>query len=310
MSRNEKNKKNPLVSPDLSEDKKREIIDEVWRTEYLINGLRYAISSGMKISIFDRIVKISKDGIGKITKKSIEDFIEEFSEDCVPSYELPEAIVEDFEGNEYNIENPDLSISGHSIRCMEFQGKEEYRDYIKGLVGYFIINSIHSRVCTNNYNDTKRFFIDSQEDPSIKYKDWVIDPNQNSFSFEMNNEDIVLLRKDLMFYELVGKYGEECARDHFGHEVTIKFYDKCDQPFKSLLKKSYKAYNISRPTNPELTEEALMRGIETYCFNNQLSLHFSQNKNGTVPNENYALVISELRKALNNILKLYGSENG
>lgn len=304
-------KKNPLSSTALSRDMRSELIDEVWRTNYLINGIRHAVSSGMKISIFDRIINKSKGGIGRITKKSIEDFIDEYIEDCFPVWEDPECSAT-VDGVDYTFENPDLSISGLSCRCEPYKDKTAMKEYIRGFVGCFIVDRIHERACTDHHLDVNSLLSGSQSDMGIAFKDWVIDPMPNSFSFDMKNEDIANLRKDLMFYELVNKYSEECARLRFDHgSGAIEFHGDLDQPFKSLFEKSWKDYtNDKVQASSVFAEEILMEGIETYCFNNELSLHFSGDKKGPVPNENYSLVISELRKTLNNILKMYDSKAG
>lgn len=309
MSKKTTKKKNPLASPSLTMDMRSELIDEVWRTNYLINGIRHAVSSGMKISIFDLIVKKTKGGIGQITKKSIEDFIDKYIEECFPAWENPECN-ETVNGEDYTFENPDLSISGHSCRCEPYKGKAELKEYIKGFVGCFIVDHIHKRTCINHALDVNALLYGT--DNGIVFKDWVIDPMPNSFSFNMKNEDIANLRKDLMFYELVNKYSEECARARFDHGSNmIEFHGDLDQPFKSLFERSWKAYtNDKVQASSVFSEEILMEGIESYCFNNRLSLHFSGDKKGAAPNENYSLVISELRKTLNNILKLYDSQTG
>ena len=307
MDKKDTNIKNPLK--DLQNDitKRNELVDEVWRTQYLLQGLRHAISSGMKISIFDRITKVSRDGIGKITSKSINDFLDEFSEDCVPSKEIPKISTPN--GDDYD--NPDLSISGYGIACEDFKDRDEYRKYIRGFVGSYIIHCIHSRVCKDLFDEISILNSIKEDKRIIEYKDWVIKPTSDSFCFDMNNEDIDLLRNDLLISNLSRKYHDECARKRFEHGAeTIIFFSDYDQPFKTIFEESKNYYSSKYPTNPILTEEAIMRGIETYCFNNKLSLYFKPTKRGTALNENYDDVLFELRRALNNIIKIYNSEMG
>lgn len=313
MSKKTTEKKNPLANKALTQDMRSELIDEFWRTNYLINGIRHAVSSGMKVSIFDRIVRKHKGGIGQITKKSIEDFIDEYIEECFPDWEEPECD-ETINGEDYTFENPNLSISGLSCRCEPYNGKDEIKEYLRGFVGCFIIDRIHARTCINPYLDVSMLLSSSPSDTNIEmvFKDWVIDPMPNSFSFDMKNEDIALLKKDLMFYELVNKYSEECSRIRFENGAgTFEYDSRRDQPFKSLFERSWKAYTNDRlQVSSTFAEEILMEGIESYCFNNELSLHFSDDKKRPIPNENYSLVISELRRTLNNILKMYDSQTG
>lgn len=312
-----KKDKNPLSN--LSHKRRLQMIDDHYRTDYLIRGIRLAIANGLNVSIFDQITEVSKDGkTGTITKKSINSFLKEYVENCVPTY-ANYYLIENFDGVDYLVSDDQYEIGRRNIRNFDICGDKvigitRLKEYIRCFTCAYIINSIIGRKV--NASDSLDKFRTESCKPTEWAKenaDWVIDCDDDRISFQMGKAHI--MRQDLRFNEFLNKFDEQCSRSDANEGDIFDFkLIKKDAPFKKWGNEAVSVVFSSYPIMPSLIRECMIKGIENYCFNNELSLYFVGNSKKTTPNDQYDEVIKELRKAMENILtireKLDGENNG
>ena len=301
--------KNPLLN--LDKNQQDEVIDEYFRAQYLIRGIRLAIASGFSVSIFDRIVNVSKDGkTGIITRKSIDRFLNEFAESCVPAeedyFEFDESGV--FIIADYQRPISKLSIRGHDISGGKTSDKTKLKKYIKSFVGRLITYELINLECNTTWDTLP-------DGGCTNIKTWidkeiVLEGDKDHVKLVMHHKRIEETRKALTFNEVVGKFSDHCDTISYEFDSIFDFqrfddeyYDDGVIPFYGAFDEFSKMSN-GFPTIPTLIREVLVEGVETYCFNNELSFSFIKRADKTTPNDQYSEVIYELRKALNNILNL------
>ena len=309
--------KNPLSN--LSQERRLQMIDDHYRTEYLIRGIRLAIANGLNVSILDQITDVSKDGkTGTITKKSINNFLKEYVENCVPTYTDYYYILETVDGLDYLVSDEQLDVGKRNIRNFDICGDKvigitRLKEYIRCFTCAYIIKCIIGR--NINASDILAEYNNNYKpnEWAKENADWVIDCDNDRISFQM--EKAHLMRQDLQFNQFLNAFDEQCSRSDANERDIFNFqFIKMDAPFKTWGDESLKVVFSSYPIMPSLIRECMIKGIENYCFNNELSLYFVGNSKTTTPNDQYDEVIKELRKAMENILtireKLDGENNG
>ena len=313
--------KNPLSN--LSHERRLQMIDDHYSTNYLIRGIRLAIATGLDVSIFDRITEVSKNGkIGTITKKSISSFLDEFVENCVPTY-TQYFLIENYDGIDYLVSDDQYDVGKRNIRNFDICGENvgdtiPLKEYIRSFACAYIINSIivEKKDNTNAREIYAGLMNGARETTWAEDNaDWVIDCDKDRIRFRMETERSRAIKNDLQFNIFLDKYDEQCARDDSSEGDIFDFLQsKNDATFKKWGRDAVKVVFSSYPIMPSLIRECMIKGIENYCFNNELSLYFVGNSKTTTPNDQYDEVIKELRKAMENILtlreKLDGENNG
>lgn len=305
--------KNPLLN--LNKNQQDQVIDEYLRAQYLIRGIRLAIASGFSVSIFDRIVNVSKDGeTGTITRKSIDRFLNEFAESCVPAYEDYFALDEfDLPIGDYALPTSQLSIRGHDISGKS-SDNARLKKYIKGFVGRVITY----KLIELEYQTTSDRFPDGKIKDTKTWmdKEVVLESDKNHIKINMRAERIEETRKALLFNKVVDEFSDFCITYMYDFESLFDFQRFEDDKFEGGMIPFYDAFeDFSKmssvfPTIPTLIREMLVEGVETYCFNNELCFSFIKGTEKTTPNDQYSEVIYELRKALNNVLNLCEQATG
>lgn len=316
-----KKDKNPLSN--LSHKRRLQMIDDHYRTDYLIRGIRLAIANGLNVSIFDQITEVSKDGkTGTITKKSINSFLKEYVENCVPTY-ANYYLIENFDGVDYLVSDDQYEIGRRNIRNFDICGKnvgstDDLKKFISCFTCAYIINSIIENEITPSIDDYLAQFNKDNPKPPTEWaednSDWVIDSGKNRISFQLGNEKIQTIKERLQFNVFLDKFDEECSRCDSGYDsIFDATLNGKAAPFKQWFDESIRSI-VHYPTMPTLIRECMIKGVENYCFNNELSLYFVGNSKKTTPNDQYEEVLNELRKTMENILtlrdKLDGEHNG
>lgn len=307
--------KNPLSN--LSHERRLQMIDDHYSTNYLIRGIRLAIATGLDVSIFDCITEISKDGKkGTITKKSINSFLDEYVENCVPSY-VNYYLIETFNGVDYLVSDEQFDVGRRNIRNYDICGKNvsdtnPLKEYIRCFACAYIINCLIAEQKPN----IDEYKVGARKTTWVEDNaDWVIDCDEDRIRFRMESERTGTIRASLQFNVFLDKFDEQCARADSDEGDIFDFLQITkDAPFKKWGKKALSVVYSTFPVMPSLISECMIKGVENYCFNNELSLYFAGNSKKTTPNDQYGEVLKELRKAMENILtlkdKLDGEQNG
>lgn len=261
--------------------KKRNKMDEIQaRKVYLdrrdtkdtINGIRIAVSAGFEASILDFIT--TKDGM--ITLDSINHFLSEYVEDCVPpvfDITIREALEEyictyvtlhilialsNYRTNVkdviYEFDSDKLIIDAHSLVDLLVPTPDGYR-----------LNTL-----SNNYSNLRRAL---------------------SFSSMINRFEVMVIAQTK--YELIKTF------------LNLKQYinpSLLNDPFKQLTFENYYAFQkMKLPALPNMIKAAMIDGLDVYCDNNGISLRVRNKKTKAVINEHYNEIISELDYSLNSI---------
>ena len=309
MGRKSSKEKNPLSQ--FTRRQREEAVNNYYRSIYLMNGIRLAAATGLRAGIFDQIVKVSKDKkTGTITRKSIENFLDEFTECCFPSYrEIPTgsftAVCEDGEEREFEtdeFDSDEARIFDHGMNTSDGLYLE-FKDFVRCFTGVFILYSVLEN--TFELNSVDKLLGKTDHTPPGKC---VIAFDRDQVIFDMNGKSVKKMKDDLKFDALISKFEEYHGRLRYEGtniffmdlEENMPFYD-IHELYKTFEEKPY-------PTLPTLIREVLLEGIEGYCFNNGMSVLLTEEEGRTVPNEEYAGIIGELRDVISSVLMIRNEE--